>query len=142
MHHTATHLLQSALKKILGQETSQAGSLVEFDRLRFDFNFARQLRSEELQEIERLINGWIGDAILLRTKVMPLVEAKSAGAIAMFGEKYGEEVWRYLFPLLPSRGSFGSNFLVVLLCRILVPQSLSAIGYSFYHFVMRYRCGL
>lgn len=92
MHHTATHLLQSALKKVLGQETSQAGSLVEFDRLRFDFNFHRQLRSEELQEIERLINGWIGDAILLQTKVMPLVEAKSAGAIAMFGEKYGEQV--------------------------------------------------
>ncbi|KAK4798324.1 hypothetical protein SAY86_030650 [Trapa natans] len=92
VHHTATHLLQSALKKVIGQETSQAGSLVEFDRLRFDFNFHRQLRSEELQEIERLINSWIGDAILLQTKVMPLAEAKSVGAIAMFGEKYGEEV--------------------------------------------------
>ncbi|OWM80472.1 hypothetical protein CDL15_Pgr019752 [Punica granatum] len=92
VHHTATHLLQSALKKVLGPETSQAGSLVEFDRLRFDFNFHRQLRSDELQEIERLINGWIGNAALLQTKVMPLMEAKSAGAIAMFGEKYGEEV--------------------------------------------------
>ncbi|XP_031283461.1 alanine--tRNA ligase, chloroplastic/mitochondrial [Pistacia vera] len=92
VHHTATHLLQSALKKVIGQETSQAGSLVAFDRLRFDFNFHRPLLDTELDEIEGLINGWIGDATLLQTKVMPLTEAKSAGAIAMFGEKYGEEV--------------------------------------------------
>lgn len=63
-----------------------------FDRLRFDFNFHRPLRDSELAEIEKLINGWIEDATQLQTKVMPLVEAKSAGAIAMFGEKYGEEV--------------------------------------------------
>ncbi|KAL5189275.1 Alanine--tRNA ligase, chloroplastic/mitochondrial [Glycine soja] len=92
VHHTATHLLQAALKKVIGQETSQAGSLVAFDRLRFDFNFHRPLRDSELAEIEVLINGWIEDATQLQTKVMPLVEAKSAGAIAMFGEKYGEEV--------------------------------------------------
>ncbi|KHN19971.1 Putative alanine--tRNA ligase, chloroplastic [Glycine soja] len=92
VHHTATHLLQAALKKVIGQETSQAGSLVAFDRLRFDFNFHRPLRDSELAEIEKLINGWIEDATLLQTKVMPLVDAKSAGAIAMFGEKYGEEV--------------------------------------------------
>lgn len=92
VHHTATHLLQSALKKVIGQETSQAGSLVAFDRLRFDFNFHRPLLEDEILEIERLINGWIGDAAVLQTKVMPLTEAKEAGAIAMFGEKYGEEV--------------------------------------------------
>ncbi|EXC34334.1 putative alanine--tRNA ligase [Morus notabilis] len=92
VHHTATHLLQSALKRVIGQETSQAGSLVAFDRLRFDFNFHRPLLDRELMEIERLINGWIGDATLLQTKVMPLADAKRAGAIAMFGEKYGEEV--------------------------------------------------
>ncbi|KAK4258454.1 hypothetical protein QN277_004902 [Acacia crassicarpa] len=92
VHHTATHLLQAALKKVIGPETSQAGSLVAFDRLRFDFNFHRQLLDSELVEIEGLINGWIGDATLLQTKVMPLVDAKKAGAIAMFGEKYGEEV--------------------------------------------------
>ncbi|KAK6916786.1 DHHA1 domain [Dillenia turbinata] len=92
VHHTATHLLQSALKKVIGQETSQAGSLVAFDRLRFDFNFHRPLQDNELDEIEALINEWIGDATLLQTKVMPLSEAKEAGAIAMFGEKYGEEV--------------------------------------------------
>ncbi|CAI9104815.1 OLC1v1003578C1 [Oldenlandia corymbosa var. corymbosa] len=92
VHHTATHLLQSALKQVIGKETSQAGSLVAFDRLRFDFNFHRPLRDDELMEIERLINGWIADATLLETKVMPLTDAKKAGAIAMFGEKYGDEV--------------------------------------------------
>ncbi|KAK6159626.1 hypothetical protein DH2020_006940 [Rehmannia glutinosa] len=92
VHHTATHLLQAALKKVIGQETSQAGSLVAFDRLRFDFNFNRPLREDELMEIERLINQWVGEATLLETKVMPLTDAKKAGAIAMFGEKYGEQV--------------------------------------------------
>ncbi|KAI4351353.1 hypothetical protein L6164_005726 [Bauhinia variegata] len=92
VHHTATHLLQSALKKVIGQETSQAGSSVAFDRLRFDFNFHRPLLDSEIVEIEGLINKWIEDATLLQTKVMPLDHAKRAGAIAMFGEKYGEEV--------------------------------------------------
>ncbi|KAA8535947.1 hypothetical protein F0562_028425 [Nyssa sinensis] len=92
VHHTATHLLQAALKKVIGPETSQAGSLVAFDRLRFDFNFHRPLVDNELMEIEQLINRWIGDATLLQTKVMPLHDAKRAGAIAMFGEKYGEQV--------------------------------------------------
>ncbi|KAJ6692950.1 ALANINE--TRNA LIGASE MITOCHONDRIAL [Salix purpurea] len=95
VHHTATHLLQSALKKVIGQETSQAGSLVAFDRLRFDFNFHRPLLDGELEEIENLINGWIGDGTLLQTKVMSLNDAKESGAIAMFGEKYGEQVQVY-----------------------------------------------
>lgn len=92
VHHTATHLLQAALKKVIGQETSQAGSLVAFDRLRFDFNFNRPLLENEVMAIENLINRWIGDATLLQTKVMPIVDAKKAGAIAMFGEKYGDQV--------------------------------------------------
>ncbi|KAG9439847.1 hypothetical protein H6P81_020012 [Aristolochia fimbriata] len=92
VHHTATHLLQAALRSVLGPETSQAGSLVTFDRLRFDFNYHRPLMEEELCEIERLINKWIGDSTDLQTKLMSLVDAKRAGALAMFGEKYGEEV--------------------------------------------------
>ncbi|KAL0922282.1 hypothetical protein M5K25_006254 [Dendrobium thyrsiflorum] len=92
VHHTATHLLQAALKNVIGSETSQAGSLVAFDRLRFDFNFHRPLLEHEVLEIESLINNWIGDATDLQTMVMPLAEAKRAGAIAMFGEKYGEQV--------------------------------------------------
>lgn len=91
-HHTATHLLQAALKSVIGSETSQAGSLVDFDRLRFDFNFHRPLSEEELMEIESLVNQWIGNTTHLETKVMALQDAKNAGAIAMFGEKYGEQV--------------------------------------------------
>ncbi|KAK8626702.1 hypothetical protein V6N13_134335 [Hibiscus sabdariffa] len=92
VHHTATHLLQSALKKIISQEISQAGSLVAFDRLRFDFNYGHALTDTQLEEIERLINDWIEASSFLKTKVMPLKDAKEAGAIAMFGEKYGEQV--------------------------------------------------
>ncbi|XP_024991587.1 alanine--tRNA ligase, chloroplastic/mitochondrial isoform X4 [Cynara cardunculus var. scolymus] len=92
VHHTATHLLQAALKKVIGEETSQAGSLVAFERLRFDFNFHRQLVDHELTKIEGLVNEWIGEATPLETEVMPIADAKNAGAIAMFGEKYGEEV--------------------------------------------------
>lgn len=85
-------MLQAALKQVLGEETSQAGSLVAFDRLRFDFNFHQPLTDGELVEIEGLINGWISDSTLLETKVMPLTDAKRAGAIAMFGEKYADQV--------------------------------------------------
>ncbi|KAL3684497.1 hypothetical protein R1sor_002519 [Riccia sorocarpa] len=91
-HHTATHLLQSALKKVLGDSVSQAGSLVAFDRLRFDFNLPRAMTEEEVQKTEDLVNGWIGQAVDLDTKVMALADAKKSGAIAMFGEKYDEEV--------------------------------------------------
>lgn len=66
--------------------------MVAFDRLRFDFNFHRPLQDKELVEIEGLINQWIGDAAILETKVMSLTDAKRDGAIAMFGEKYGEQV--------------------------------------------------
>lgn len=91
-HHTATHLLQSALKRIVGDTISQAGSLVAFDRLRFDFNCPRPVTPEELQQIEDQINTWIAEAHVAQTTVMPLTEAKSRGAIAMFGEKYSSEV--------------------------------------------------
>lgn len=85
-------MLQAALKKLISQEISQAGSLVAFDRLRFDFNYGHALTDTQLEEIEQLINGWIEASTSLKTKVMPLNDAKEAGAIAMFGEKYGEQV--------------------------------------------------
>jgi alanyl-tRNA synthetase len=91
-NHTATHLLQSALKKIVDPSISQAGSLVDFDRLRFDFNCPRALKSEELEAIESLINQWIAEAHDTDINTMPIAEAKAKGAIAMFGEKYGSEV--------------------------------------------------
>ncbi|MCL6434973.1 MAG: alanine--tRNA ligase [Leptolyngbyaceae cyanobacterium HOT.MB2.61] len=91
-HHTATHLLQSALKKIVDDSISQAGSLVAFDRLRFDFHCPRPLTPEELQQIEDQVNTWIAEAHTAQTYILPLAEAKARGAIAMFGEKYGSEV--------------------------------------------------
>ncbi|MBW4678946.1 MAG: alanine--tRNA ligase [Microcoleus vaginatus WJT46-NPBG5] len=91
-NHTATHLLQAALKKIVDESISQAGSLVDFDRLRFDFNCPRSLTADELQQIEEQINTWIAEAHSAQVTVMPLAEAKAKGATAMFGEKYGDEV--------------------------------------------------
>ncbi len=91
-HHTATHLLQAALKKIVDPNVSQAGSLVKSDRLRFDFNLARAVTSTEIKELEELINTWIMEAHGAKISVMPIAAAKALGAVAMFGEKYGAEV--------------------------------------------------
>ena len=91
-NHTATHLLQSALKKIVDDSISQAGSLVSFDRLRFDFNYPQAVTKEQLQQVEDLINTWIVEGHSTETSVMGIDEAKQKGAIAMFGEKYGAEV--------------------------------------------------
>lgn len=91
-HHTATHLLQSALKKIVDESISQAGSLVAFDRLRFDFNCPQALTSAQLQQVEDQINTWIAEAHSANISTMSLTEAKAKGAIAMFGEKYADQV--------------------------------------------------
>ncbi len=91
-HHTATHLLHAALRQIVDDSISQAGSLVAFDRLRFDFNCPRPVTPAEVQQIEAQINTWIAEAHLAHVSEMPIAEAKAKGAIAMFGEKYGEQV--------------------------------------------------
>jgi alanyl-tRNA synthetase len=91
-HHTATHLLQAALKKIVDPNVSQAGSLVDSDRLRFDFNLNRAVTAEEIHQIELQINNWIAEAHDSVIEVLPIAQAKAKGAIAMFGEKYGAEV--------------------------------------------------
>ncbi|GAB4227101.1 MAG: alanine--tRNA ligase [Stanieria sp.] len=97
-NHTATHLLQAALKKVVDDSISQAGSLVDFDRLRFDFNCPRALKPEEIQQVEDLVNSWISEAHEADVNIMPLEEAKAKGAIAMFGEKYDSEVRVIDFP--------------------------------------------
>ncbi len=91
-HHTATHLLQAALKQVVDASISQAGSLVDFDRLRFDFHCPRPVTAAELERIEACINGWIADAHDLEVREMELERARAAGAVAMFGEKYDERV--------------------------------------------------
>jgi alanyl-tRNA synthetase len=97
-NHTATHLLQAALKKLVDDTISQAGSLVAFDRLRFDFNCPRALTPEEVQQVEEQVNAWIAEGHGAEVVVMPIAEAKARGAIAMFGEKYGAEVRVIDFP--------------------------------------------
>ena len=91
-HHTATHLLQAALKQVVDEGISQAGSLVDFDRLRFDFHCPRAVSSEELEQLDVLINGWIAEAHSLQVQEMAIDAAKAAGAVAMFGEKYADVV--------------------------------------------------
>ncbi|MEM7648211.1 MAG: alanine--tRNA ligase [Cyanobacteria bacterium P01_A01_bin.70] len=97
-NHTATHLLQAALKKLVDDGISQAGSLVDFDRLRFDFNCSHALTTEEVQQVEDQVNTWIAEGHAATVEVMPIDEAKQRGAVAMFGEKYGAEVRVIDFP--------------------------------------------
>ena len=91
-NHTATHLLDAALKSVLGEHVNQAGSLVDDDRLRFDFTHFEALTAEQLHEVEDLVNVEIFSAKPVVTKVCGIEEAKAAGAVALFGEKYGDVV--------------------------------------------------
>ena len=90
--HSATHLLDAALKKVLGDHVHQAGSLVEPDRLRFDFTHFEAVSPEQLAQVEKMINEAILTGIPVVTEVLPIDEARKKGAVAMFGEKYGEMV--------------------------------------------------
>jgi len=91
-HHSATHLLHAVLYDVLGDHISQAGSLVEADRLRFDFSHPKALTHKELTEIETRVNNDVLRAIPANTQVMSIEDAKESGAKAQFGEKYGDEV--------------------------------------------------
>ncbi len=91
-HHTATHLLDAALIKVLGKHVRQAGSLVEDNRLRFDFTHFSKLSDKQVREIETIINGWIIENYPVKTEIMPFDEALKSGAIALFDEKYSDKV--------------------------------------------------
>ena len=91
-NHTATHLLDAALKQVLGEHVSQAGSLVEPGRLRFDFTHFEAMTADELDRVEGLVNAEIFAAEPIVTRVMSLEDARATGAVALFGEKYGDVV--------------------------------------------------
>jgi alanyl-tRNA synthetase len=91
-NHTATHLLHKALKDVLGETVQQAGSLVAPDRLRFDYTYHQAPTDDQLRRVEEIVNDKIRENIEVTKTVMPIAEAKKTGAVAMFGEKYGENV--------------------------------------------------
>ena len=90
--HSATHLLHEALKRVLGDHVHQAGSLVEPDRLRFDFTHFEAITAEQLAQIDAIVNDAVLEGYPIVTEVLPIGEAKKKGAVAMFGEKYGDVV--------------------------------------------------
>ena len=91
-NHSATHLLQKALREVLGTHVEQAGSYQDAERTRFDFSHFSAMTAEELKRVEDIVNEKINEAIEVRTDIMTVDEAKKTGAMALFGEKYGEKV--------------------------------------------------
>lgn len=91
-NHSATHLLHKALKVVLGNNVNQKGSVVSPEALRFDFSHYNSMTQDEINRVEDLVNGWVRDNQDAETKLMGIAEAKAAGAVALFGEKYGDRV--------------------------------------------------
>ncbi|MBR4625304.1 MAG: alanine--tRNA ligase, partial [Alphaproteobacteria bacterium] len=90
--HTATHLLQAALRQVLNEDVEQRGSKVAPDSVRFDFSFGRAMSAEEKQSVEDLVNKWIAQNLTVSHEEMDIESAKKRGAMALFGEKYGDRV--------------------------------------------------
>ena len=103
-NHSATHLLQKALREVLGTHVEQAGSYQDGERTRFDFSHFAAMTPEDLEKVEKIVNDKIAEAIPVRTDVMTVDEAKKTGAMALFGEKYGETV------RVVSMGDFSKEF--------------------------------
>ena len=91
-YHSATHLLHESLRRVLGTHVTQKGSLVESDRLRFDFSHMKPISPQEIDKIETFVNSMIDKKTDVKTRIMTPKEAVDNGALALFGEKYGDEV--------------------------------------------------
>ena len=91
-YHSATHLLHESLRRVLGTHVTQKGSLVEADRLRFDFSHMKPISPEEIEKIESFVNSMVETKSDVKTRLMTPKEAVDNGALALFGEKYGDEV--------------------------------------------------
>jgi alanyl-tRNA synthetase len=129
IHHSATHLLHTALKQVLGDEAAQAGSAVGAEGARFDFSFSRGVTKEELHQIEAKVNQWVLAGIAQHTQEMPIAEAKKAGAVAMFGEKYGDTVRVVQFGQASMElcgGTHVQNLAQIGLVRIVGEQAVAA----------------
>ncbi len=92
LNHSATHLLHAALREVLGDHVAQKGSLVDDERLRFDFSQFEPVSREQLQRVEQRVNEQIRQNHMVETRIMSLEDARSSGAMALFGEKYDEQV--------------------------------------------------
>jgi alanyl-tRNA synthetase len=128
-NHTATHLLHAALRQVLGTHVKQAGSVVDPGRLRFDFTHYAAMDRAELEEVERLMNGEILRNIAVETDIMPLESAIQTGAMALFGEKYGEEVRVVSIPGFSKElcgGTHVSRTGDIGVCKIVYEGSISA----------------
>ena len=94
-YHTATHLLQAALRKVLGEHVGQKGSNITEERLRFDFSHTDKMTEEQIKQTEDIVNDWISQKIDVKCEEMPYDTAKGKGAIGLFTDKYGETVKLY-----------------------------------------------
>ena len=92
LNHSATHLVHEALKRVLGEHVEQKGSLVDSEKLRFDFSHSESVSSDQIRQVEKIVNGEILRNTVVKTELMSMDEAKAQGASALFGEKYGDEV--------------------------------------------------
>jgi alanyl-tRNA synthetase len=94
-YHTATHLMQKALRQVLGEDVWQKGSNITHERTRFDFTYPQKMTDEQKKQVEDLVNGWIQRDLPVKHETIPLAEARSRGAIGLFGEKYADTVSVY-----------------------------------------------
>ena len=128
-NHTATHLLHAALRKVLGPHVKQAGSVVAPDRLRFDFTHYTAMDRAEIEEVERLMNHEVLENIPVDTEIMPLDVAVSTGAMALFGEKYGDRVRVVSIPDFSKElcgGTHVSRTGDIGVCKVVYESSISA----------------